>query len=198
MICRRRPRRLRPQRRRQPAHQEQRQPGPRRHARPRTHLRDRSQDERAAGPGRGLEAGPARAGARRGGGGRRPACRRLQRRTRHQHRQRGGRLQHRRAGRPAVGRPPPARRVLQRGAPSSPPPRGRPTRARGGYAGWQATAGVSRRVGRLWMGAFVRHDSVAGAAFAGSPLVTARSHTALGVAMSWVFAVSDARVADSR
>ena len=70
--------------------------------------------------------------------------------------------------------------------------------ARGGYAGWQATAGVSRRVGRLWMGAFVRHDSVAGAAFAGSPLVTARSHTALGVAMSSVFAVSDARVADSR
>lgn len=67
-----------------------------------------------------------------------------------------------------------------------------------GYAGWQATAGFSRRIGRLWLGGFVRHDSVAGAAFAASPLVTARSITALGVAASWVFAVSDARVAEPR
>lgn len=70
--------------------------------------------------------------------------------------------------------------------------------ARGGYAGWQATAGVSRRIGRLWLGAFARHDSVAGAAFADSPLVTTRRHTALGLAVSWVFAVSDAHVADKR
>jgi MipA family protein len=70
--------------------------------------------------------------------------------------------------------------------------------APGGYAGWQATAGVSRRIGRLWLGAFVRHDSVAGAAFEASPLVTSRHNTALGLAMSWVFAVSEARVADER
>jgi len=70
--------------------------------------------------------------------------------------------------------------------------------APGGYAGWQATAGFSRRVGRLWLGAFVRHDSVAGAAFEASPLVKSRHNVALGFAMSWVFAVSDARVADER
>lgn len=70
--------------------------------------------------------------------------------------------------------------------------------APGGYAGWQATAGVSRRIGRLWLGAFVRHDSVAGAAFEASPLVTSRHSTALGLALSWVFAVSDERVADKR
>lgn len=70
--------------------------------------------------------------------------------------------------------------------------------APGGYAGWQATAGLSRRVGRLWLGAFVRHDSVAGAAFEASPLVKSRNNLALGFAMSWVFAVSDARVADER
>jgi len=67
-----------------------------------------------------------------------------------------------------------------------------------GYAGWQATAGVSRRFGRAWFGAFVRADSVAGAAFEPSPLVTSRQQLAVGVAMSWVFAVSDERVADDR
>lgn len=70
--------------------------------------------------------------------------------------------------------------------------------APGGYAGWQATAGFSRRIGRLWLGGFVRHDSVAGAAFGASPLVQSRNNTALGFAMAWVFAVSDARVADER
>lgn len=70
--------------------------------------------------------------------------------------------------------------------------------APGGYAGWQATAGFSRRVGRLWVGAFVRHDSLSGAAFAASPLVKSRNNTAFGLAMSWVFAVSEARVPDQR
>jgi hypothetical protein len=70
--------------------------------------------------------------------------------------------------------------------------------ARGGYAGWQATAGFSRRFDRLWLGAFVRHDSVAGAAFEASPLVKSRHNTALGVAMSWVFVRSEARVSEAR
>lgn len=70
--------------------------------------------------------------------------------------------------------------------------------APGGYAGWQATAGFSRRFGRLWMGGYVRTDSVAGAAFEDSPLVKSRHNTALGFALSWIFAVSDERVADER
>ncbi|MDO9074914.1 MAG: MipA/OmpV family protein [Rubrivivax sp.] len=70
--------------------------------------------------------------------------------------------------------------------------------ARAGYGGWQATAGLSRRFDRLWLGAFVRHDSVARAAFEASPLVKSRHTTALGVAMSWVFATSEARVPDPR
>jgi outer membrane scaffolding protein for murein synthesis (MipA/OmpV family) len=67
--------------------------------------------------------------------------------------------------------------------------------AGGGYAGWQATLGVSRRVGRLWMGAFMRADSVAGAVFEDSPLVRRRQQAAYGLAMSWVFATSSERVA---
>lgn len=70
--------------------------------------------------------------------------------------------------------------------------------ARGGFGGWQATAGFSRRFDRLWLGAFVRHDSVAGAAFEASPLVKSRHDTAVGVAMSWVFLRSEARVPDAR
>ena len=66
--------------------------------------------------------------------------------------------------------------------------------ARGGDAGWQLTLGGSRRVGRLWLGAYLRHDVVAGSVFADSPLVTARRSTSGGIAMSWVFAVSGATV----
>ena len=67
--------------------------------------------------------------------------------------------------------------------------------ARAGNAGWRATAGLSRRLGSLWLGAFVRTDSVAGAVFETSPLVRKRQQTGFGLALSWVFAVSDERVA---
>lgn len=67
--------------------------------------------------------------------------------------------------------------------------------APGGYAGWQATAGFSRRVGAIWIGGYVRRDSVAGAVFDGSPLVRSRQDTSLGLAMAWVFAASAERVA---
>ena len=62
--------------------------------------------------------------------------------------------------------------------------------ARGGYSGAVASAGVSRRFGKLWVGAFVRYDSVRGAAFEDSPLVK-RAHNAMaGIALAWVFAAS--------
>jgi outer membrane scaffolding protein for murein synthesis (MipA/OmpV family) len=70
--------------------------------------------------------------------------------------------------------------------------------ARGGYAGWQATAALSQRVGLLWLGGFVRHDSLAGAAFADSPLVKRQEQWAVGFGMAWVFATADQRVPDGR
>jgi MipA family protein len=63
-------------------------------------------------------------------------------------------------------------------------------RAPGGYAGWQATAGLSRRAGRTWFGAYLRADSVAGAVFEASPLVTARRTWSGGIAFAWIFARS--------
>ena len=75
----------------------------------------------------------------------------------------------------------------------------RPTyRADAGSGGWRMTAGASRRYGALWLGAFVRADSVAGAAFEDSPLIKRRQGLHLGLAASWVFAVSDQRVPDDR
>ncbi len=67
-------------------------------------------------------------------------------------------------------------------------------RAGGGFAGWQATAGASRRLGAFWIGTFVRADSVRGAAFEASPLVKRENTWAAGLAVSWVFATSTVRV----
>jgi len=71
-------------------------------------------------------------------------------------------------------------------------------RAAGGYAGWQATAGLTRRFGPLWFGAFLRADSVAGAVFESSPLVKSRQNWGGGVALAWVFGESAERVPDDR
>jgi outer membrane scaffolding protein for murein synthesis (MipA/OmpV family) len=67
-------------------------------------------------------------------------------------------------------------------------------RAPAGRAGWQFTAGASRRFGSFWVGAFARTDSVGGAAFGASPLVTRENTWAAGVAVSWVFASSSTLV----
>ena len=67
-------------------------------------------------------------------------------------------------------------------------------RATGGAGGWQAIVGVSRRMGRWWVGGFAKYDEVRGAVFADSPLVTARSYVSGGVAFSYVFAESARRV----
>jgi outer membrane scaffolding protein for murein synthesis (MipA/OmpV family) len=66
--------------------------------------------------------------------------------------------------------------------------------ASSGFAGWQATVGVSRRFGPVWAGAFWRFDHLGGAAFADSPLRTARQHSSLGLAFAYVFAQSEDRV----
>jgi MipA family protein len=70
-------------------------------------------------------------------------------------------------------------------------------RSAGGAAGWRSVAGVSRRLGPLWLGGFVAADSVRGAQFIDSPLVRRRDTVAFGVAVSWVFATSSERVPDA-
>lgn len=67
-------------------------------------------------------------------------------------------------------------------------------RAGAGWAGWQATAALSRRVGAVWSGFYVRADSLSGATFEASPLVRSRHGLAYGLAFSWVLATSAERV----
>lgn len=69
-------------------------------------------------------------------------------------------------------------------------------RARGGAAGWHVTAGASRRIGDVWIGAFVRADRLDGAVFDASPLVRRRDNLAYGLAVSWIFARSAELVAE--
>jgi len=57
--------------------------------------------------------------------------------------------------------------------------------ARGGYSGMEFLAATSRRLGRTWIGAYVRWDSLKGARFEGSPLVRSSSYAAAGVAVTW-------------
>ncbi len=67
-------------------------------------------------------------------------------------------------------------------------------RTRGGYGGWQAIAAISRRFDRIWVGGFIKFDSVRGAVFADSPLVTKWQQVSGGVGISYIFAVSEQRV----
>lgn len=57
--------------------------------------------------------------------------------------------------------------------------------ARGGYSGMQFLASVSRRINDVWLGAYVRWDSLSGAAFEDSPLVKRNSYASAGFAVSW-------------
>jgi outer membrane protein len=66
--------------------------------------------------------------------------------------------------------------------------------AGGGYSGALALATLSRRVGKLWMGGFVRYDSLQGATFENSPLVKQSHSVMAGFAFAWVFAESDRKV----
>jgi outer membrane protein len=63
--------------------------------------------------------------------------------------------------------------------------------ARGGFAGWQATASLSRHIGNRWIGMFLRWDSVDGAVFADSPLVRRPHALVFGIAVSWSLLQSD-------
>lgn len=58
--------------------------------------------------------------------------------------------------------------------------------APGGYAGAQVLASLSRRYPSFWVGAYVNHDSLAGASFAPSPLVKRDSYWSTGLAVTWI------------
>jgi len=70
----------------------------------------------------------------------------------------------------------------------------RPTYAApGGYAGFQFLAAASRRFPGFWVGAFVRADTLSGAAFEASPLVKRDTYFAAGAGIAWVLGVSRER-----
>jgi MipA family protein len=64
----------------------------------------------------------------------------------------------------------------------------------GGYAGTEFLASTSRRFARLWVFAFLRHDSLDGASFVASPLVRSRDYWLGGVGIAWLFGRSGREV----
>ncbi|MEX0960204.1 MAG: MipA/OmpV family protein [Burkholderiales bacterium] len=70
--------------------------------------------------------------------------------------------------------------------------------AEGGYAGMQAIGAVSKRFSSYWVGAFVRWDTVAGAAFEDSPLIRQNGSVAVGAAVAWILGESRRRVQSHR
>lgn len=66
--------------------------------------------------------------------------------------------------------------------------------APGGYGGFQFLAAASRRFDGFWVGAFVRADTLRGAAFEASPLLKRDTYFAAGAGIAWVLGVSRERV----
>jgi outer membrane protein len=60
----------------------------------------------------------------------------------------------------------------------------------GGYAGTQFITALSKRFPKFWVGAYVRYDTLAGAAFAESPLVQRKSYLVGGIGISWIISKS--------
>lgn len=58
--------------------------------------------------------------------------------------------------------------------------------APGGYSGTESIAALSRRYPKVWVGAFVRYDTLAGAAFLPSPLVRRHNYWAGGFGIAWM------------
>jgi len=58
--------------------------------------------------------------------------------------------------------------------------------APGGYTGTQSLAALSKRFPKFWVGAYMRHDWLQGAAFEDSPLVKTRSYWSGGIGFAWM------------
>jgi outer membrane scaffolding protein for murein synthesis (MipA/OmpV family) len=65
---------------------------------------------------------------------------------------------------------------------------------KGGYAGTELVMGVSKRYPNFWAGAFARYDTLRGASFESSPLVTSKKYVAVGFGVAWIFKESAVRV----
>ena len=63
-----------------------------------------------------------------------------------------------------------------------------------GYAGSQLLFATSRRFPNYWIGAYVRHDWLAGAVFDASPLVQQHSYWAGGAGFVWMIRASSTMV----
>jgi outer membrane scaffolding protein for murein synthesis (MipA/OmpV family) len=55
-----------------------------------------------------------------------------------------------------------------------------------GYAGMQFLVALWKRYPRFWVGGFARYDTLRGAAFEESPLVTSKRYIAAGIGLSWI------------
>ena len=62
--------------------------------------------------------------------------------------------------------------------------------AAGGYAGTQSLAALSKRFPKFWVGAYMRFDSLDGAAFVDSPLVQRRTYWSGGFGFAWMIGQS--------
>ncbi len=62
--------------------------------------------------------------------------------------------------------------------------------ADGGYSGFRATFSYSKRFGQLWLGGFIRYDSLNDAVVEDSPLVSDKDAWLAGIAFGWVFSDS--------
>jgi hypothetical protein len=59
----------------------------------------------------------------------------------------------------------------------------------------QFLAALSKRYPKFWVGGFARYDTLRGAVFEDSPLVTSNRYMAAGFAISWILDESRERVA---
>jgi outer membrane protein len=66
--------------------------------------------------------------------------------------------------------------------------------ADGGYSGVQALAALSKRFPKYWVGAYLRYDSLDGAAFDASPLVKSKGYFACGFGIAWMIGESKRKV----
>lgn len=69
--------------------------------------------------------------------------------------------------------------------------------ASAGYSGAEILFALSKRYPSFWVGAYVRHDTLAGAVFESSPLVKRDSYWAAGAGIAWIIHQSRELVDDS-
>jgi hypothetical protein len=58
----------------------------------------------------------------------------------------------------------------------------------------QFLVALSKRFPSYWIGGFARYDTLKGASFEDSPLVTSKRYAAAGIGISWIIGASKQRV----